>query len=127
MQTMSDLPELPPIPDIRVPGARAPRPLVIVGRTLELTLIPALATLLALAVYDGFAPLGSMPPPPTILSAGIAVGGLQYLRTRDWLTTVLLGLLASLIAWTMTLAVGLTLLFFEALECLGANGGCIPW
>lgn len=121
---MDDLKATPELP-LGVP--RHQRQFIRLATTLELALVPVLAMVLALVVYDGIAPLVTLPPPLTVWGAGIVVGALSYRRSGDWLATGLFAFAAFMYAWVLTVGVAVILGIGKVFECASPESGCLPW
>jgi hypothetical protein len=99
------------------PGLRLPR-----EHFVELVLVPLLAALLALLLYESI--LDLWPPPPTVLLASLGGFVLPMVRlqgaARSLLVAVLATVWAVLLTWTLVLLVDIA-------QCSSSSGGCLPW
>jgi hypothetical protein len=116
--------------DVLAAGSpRGPRGLpsrAAVLRILALTAVPVAVAALAALLHDSYRDL-IWPPSPVIALAPLASYVLitrgPASRMEVFLTVALSSLIALMVSWGIALVLG----FFAALECLGPNGGCLPW
>jgi hypothetical protein len=95
-------------------------------RILALAAVPVAVAALAALLHDSYRDL-IWPPSPVIalapLASCVVITRGPASRAEVIFTAALSSLNALVVSWGIALVLGM----FAALECLGPNGGCLPW
>jgi hypothetical protein len=95
-------------------------------RPLTLSIVPLGVAILAAMVHRDYEALLWPPSPILLLAPLVTYTVLRRVSRNDLeigVTAALSGLIAFACAWGIAIVLGI----FEALTCLGPNGGCLPW